>query len=196
MPTRDPSNLTMGVGYLYRAPLGTAEPADNTAHVAPAAPWVDLGFTDDGITLTEEADWETLTVDQVLDDVDARLTGRRVTVETALAEPTLDAWKAAINDRATLATVAAAGAGTTAAQTLTPGDSNMSSPTRCMIILDGFAPGGFARRLLMRRVLQIENIEHASSKTDKGLITVKFQSFYVSSSVRPYKIIDQTAAAV
>lgn len=184
-----PTNLLAGPGVLYRAPVfGAAEPALLTT--TPAAPYVDLGGTQDGLTLNVTREFFELEVDQIVDSVGRRLTKRDVSLATSLAEATLENFAAA-NDELE-ATIVSSGTGATAADTFEPTDGVAAvTPGYSALIFDGSAPGiGKRRRVFARKVLSIESIESSYKKDGQVLFPVTWATHYVSSVIRPYAIAD------
>ena len=78
-------------------------------------------------------------------------------------------------------------------KTFTPESNPRGEPNYRMLLFDGLAPSGFVRRVLVRRVLQIGNIGIPYQKDGQTMFPVEFHGHYVSSSVAPFKVVDQTA---
>lgn len=171
------TNLIQGPATLYWAPFGSTEPA--TVATAPAAPWVDLGGTKDGVSLIINDTYSVLTVDQVVEEVDRRRTNRVLQIKTSLAEATLENLAHAINNTAPAA----------AALTL---DSGLAAfaPVHGAYLLDGIAPGGFRRRIILRRALSTDSVETAYKKDGMTLLPVTFSGHYVSASIKALAITD------
>lgn len=89
-------NIVGGPGRLVFAPFGTPYPArisdvmDLTAPFNLKSPWVDLGATNDGISISRGFDTEDFQVDQVSGAVETDITGWTHTLETNLAENTVE----------------------------------------------------------------------------------------------------------
>lgn len=189
------TNLVQGPATIYIGDFEATEPADNTVGTAPSsADWTDLGGTTDGAELSIQQEYKELEVDQVVDVPGRRLTKRDMSVKTNLAEPTLENLVFALND------------GTTATGTgyknYTPAFTDSATqPTYRAVLLDGWAPGGtsgggstsYRRRVILRKVLSSDNVEFAYKKEDQTVFTVTWSVHYVSTSVSPFKIIDETA---
>lgn len=172
------TNLIQGPATIYGAPFGTAEPA--TIATAPAAGWVDLGGTKDGVSLAIESDWSVLSVDQLVDEVGRVRTKRAVSVKTSLAEATLANLARAIGSAAL-----------PAAQVLEPeADAAAFAATYFAYLIDGVAPGGFRRRIILRKALATDSVELAYKKDDQTVIPATFTAHYVSASIKPWKIED------
>lgn len=80
--------ILTGVGTLWVAPLGTAFPADPST--TPGAGWVDLGETQDGVTITYDEDVTEIEIDQETGPVKAIRSKESLTVETKLVRSTLE----------------------------------------------------------------------------------------------------------
>lgn len=179
------TNLIQGPGTLYTAAFGATEPADTDVASAPAAPWTDVGATSDGVTLNLAQEFSELAIDQVVDIPGHRLIKRGMTMATNMAEPTLENLTIAMNG-GTVTT----GAGF---KSLEPtSDTSSTQPTYRALLFDGFAPGGFQRKVIGRKMLNTSNVEFAYKKDSMTVYAVTFTAHYVTSSVRPFKIIDGT----
>lgn len=173
------TNLIQGPATLYVGTFGATEPA--TIATAPATPWVDAGGTKDGIEFAVAKTFGVLGVDQVAYDVERRVTGIAVTLKTALAEATLDNLAIAIANTAPTANVLTADDGL-----------SVFAPTYRAILLDGIAPGGFRRRIIVRKVLSTDSVAMAYKKDGQTLIPVTFTGHWVTSSIKPFVITDAT----
>lgn len=181
------TNLIQGPADLYVGSFGATEPLDTAINASPAASsWTDLGATQDGSKITIEQSYKDLEVDQIVDIPGARLVKRMATVETNLAEATLENLKFVLNDG-----TAASGAGYKSFEPIYA--SAATQPTYRAFILDGYAPNGFRRRVILRKVLSNDNVESTYKKDDQTLFKVKWQCFYVTSVIAPFKFIDQTS---
>lgn len=182
-----PDNLIMGPATLYRGSFGAAEPADTAINSTPqASAWTDMGGTTDGVKLAIDNSYGELEVDQVTELVGSRLTKRRATVETNMAEVTLENLAYALNGG-----TAASGAGY---KSYEPNASDSATqPSYSAVLFDGWAPGSFRRRVIVRKVLSTDSIELAYTKDKQTVLKVKLAAHYVSSVIKPYKIIDATA---
>lgn len=178
-------NLIQGPATLYTGAVGTAvEPtsiAGAASGAAPATGWTDVGGTQDGITLGDESSWSDLTVDQLVIAPDTRRTGRKLTVKTTMAE-------------ATLANLALAMSNSAPAAGLLQFDDGLANggfiPTFTALIIDGIGPGGFRRRIKVRKCVSSASVEMAYKKDGQTLVPVTFQAYYVSSAIRAMVIED------
>lgn len=178
------SNLVLGPASLYWGVVGATEPAD--AAVAPAVAWTDLGLTQDGVTLTVDQEFTEIEADQIIDIAGSRLTKRSFTVETNLAELTLDNLKLALNG-GTVATV-------TNTSTYTPTVvASTGEPSYVALMIDGVAPNGKKRRIIIRKALSTGGVEFAYNKEDQAVYSVTFTAHYVSGSVAPFLVMDEKA---
>lgn len=182
------TNLIQGPANLYIADFGASETALITLaslSTAPSAPFRDLGATTDGVNLTVVQEFSELAVDQVVDIPGQVLTKRAFTVETNLAELTLDNLKSALNGGAI-----ATGTGTS---TFTPTIlASTAAPTYSALIIDGLAPNGKPRRIIVRKALSAADVEFAYSKEDQSVFSVSWTAHYVSTTVAPFIIVDAT----
>ncbi len=184
------TNLIQGPGTLYTDTFGATEPADTAVASAPGGTFTDVGGTQDGVTLKVEQTYKELEVDQVVDVPGRRLTKRDMQVSTNLAEPTLANLAIVLNG----GTVSSGGTGGTSYSAYDPAmDTAATQPTYRALLFDGFAPNGKPRRVIVRKVLSIEAIETAYKKDDQTLFPVTFGAHWVSSSIKPFRVIDGTA---
>jgi hypothetical protein len=146
-------------GKLYIAPLGTAEPATETA-VWPAG-WVPLGYTDEGSAFNYEISTDNVEVAEELDILARVTTGRDASIEFALAEITYRNLTIAFNGGIV------AGDGT--AWTFEPPD--LGNETRTMIGWDALPTvASNDLRMIFRQCLQggslgLENRKGATKST-------------------------------
>ncbi|CAK0773835.1 conserved hypothetical protein [Gammaproteobacteria bacterium] len=83
----EPYEILTGAGVCYIAPLGTTFPAVNAV---PGASWRDLGYTQDGLTAKKTQKIDKVRVDQETGPVKAARSEEDLTLETSLAEGTLE----------------------------------------------------------------------------------------------------------
>lgn len=174
------TNLIQGPATVYHGAFGAAEPA--TIATAPEAAWTDVGGTKGGLELNISSEYATLTVDQIVDIIESRRTGREITVKTTLAEATLDNLARAIGNTAPVANVLNLDDGLGAFK-----------PAYSAILVDGIAPGGFRRRIIVRKTLPTDAVGVAYKKDDQTVVPVTWKLHWVSSSIIPLKIEDATA---
>lgn len=187
------SNIIAGAAELYRADFGATEPADTAVRDAIAAPFENLGGTDDGVTLNVAHEWMNLRMDQIIDSAGKRKTGRTITVATNLVEGTLENLLLAISQADS--SIETGGTGGTAWRGFdVEGDDSGEEPPYSAIILRGRAPGGDRRLFILRKALQVEDVESAYKKDDQWLIPVTFECHWVSSSIRPFRVVESVTA--
>lgn len=182
------ANLVLGPAKLYSGAYGAVEPADTAVNSAPAASaWSDVGGTMGGVAIAIDQTYTELEVDQIIDSVGRRLTKREMTVTTSLAEPTLNNLSLILNGG-----TQASGSGYASYDPLTA--SSATQPTYIALLADGWAPGGaFNRRLIVRRCLSTAKTEFLYKKDGQSVFAATFNVHYVSSTVTPFHIVDQTS---
>jgi len=183
----DVTNLIAGPGHLFHGAFGAAEPAGSAINAAySGSAFTDVGATQDGLSLNVEREFFELEVDQVVDIPGRRLTKRDLQLVTNLAEPTLDNLSLVLNG----GTVTAS----SGYEEYEPTDDTAATqPTYKAVLFEGFAPNGMRRWVIARKVLSVESVESSYKKDGQVLFPVTFSCHYVSGSIRPFRIIDQTA---
>jgi len=89
MPRGNPAALSLGPGYLYWAPLGTAEPTDLvTAWTAVSANWVAVGYTKTGSEFDYQISTSPVEVGEELDPLQYASDGRTASLTFEYAELT------------------------------------------------------------------------------------------------------------
>jgi hypothetical protein len=174
------TNLIQGPAVMYHGTFGVAEPA--TIATTPGVGWTDLGGTKEGIELTIADEYAVLDVDQEIHEMGRRRTKRVVTVKTSLAEATLDNLARAVANSAPASNVLEGDIGVTA-----------FAPAYSAILFDGIAPGGFRRRVILRKVLPTDSVGVAYKKDAQTLIPVTWTLHYVTPSIKPWKVEDATS---
>lgn len=184
------SNVLQGPCDVYVGAFGATEPTDGV-WTEPGVAWTDAGGTSGGVKFNVNMDFKTLEVDQVPDEVGVRMTGRKILVETTMAEVTLENIKSLMNG-GTITT----GSGF---KKFEPLSSTLAfQPTYSALLLRGYAPGataGLLRHFIVRKVLSSDGFEIEQSKDKQQGLKVKFQGFYVSSSILPFAIVDQVSGS-
>lgn len=184
------TNLTMGPGAIYKGAFGATEPADadvanELEATSVSGDWTDLGGTNGGVTLELELDYAELEVDQIVDIVGRRLTKREMKINTSLAETTLENFQLA-NNGGTITT----GAGW---KSFDPKmDTSAATPEYIALVFDGVnGDSSLRRRVIARRVLSVAGIGQEYSKDSQTLFPVEFSCHYVSTSIPPFKYVDE-----
>lgn len=183
----DTTNLIAGPGTLFTALFGATEPADSTINDAySASAFTDVGATQDGVTFDIQREFFELEVDQVVDIPGRRLTKRDFQISTNMAEPTLTNLGVALNGGTVTASASYS--------TYDPADDTAATqPTYRAVMFEGWAPRGFRRRVIARKCLSIEAVGVPYKKDGQTLFPSTFGCHYVSPSIKPFRIIDQTA---
>jgi hypothetical protein len=187
-----PLNLTQGPATLWYGAFGSAEPADPAVSSSPSTPpWTDIGGTQGGVQFEVDNTYTPQEVDQLVDPVGARLTKRAITVTVKLAETTLNNLLLAQNNLIS----SGSGTGYITSDPLTT--TSATQPTYAALIVDGWAPtlstGAAARRrIIIRKVLSQAKVVLTYNMQNNTTYDCTFTAYYVSSSIPPYHIVDQT----
>lgn len=144
------------------------------------ADWRSAGYTTDGIEVSYEPDYGEVTVDQALDSVKMFKQGMRVSVNTTLAEATLENLIVAWGQQT--GTLTASGTGATEQKTVAISGGNLGDdPVERALAFVGNAPKGAGNNEKMERVyhlrrsLQVESSAHSLSRTDATTFPVSFR---------------------
>jgi hypothetical protein len=181
------TNLIQGPAELYAGAFGAAEPADSAVNSTPAASaWTDLGGTNGGARLTVALTYSELAVDQLVDSPGRRLTKRDCNIATSLAEPTLENLDRALNGG-----TSASGSGWKSWEP--DGATSATQPNYFAALLHGWAPAGNRRMVILRKALNIANMESAYQKDGQTFIPVDLAGHYVSASIKSFKVLDGTS---
>lgn len=185
------TNLIQGPATLYIGAFGAAEPEDTAVATPPVSPaWKDCGGTSGGLTLSINQTYSQLSVDQIVDTPESRLTGRVITVATSLAEGTLTNLKTVLNG-GTVTDDAVAHT-----QTYDPDIADSATqPDYAAIIFDGWAPALLRRRVVVRKVLSTAEVGIAYTKDGQTLFPVTFTAHYVDSTTPLFHVCDAVPAA-
>jgi hypothetical protein len=192
MAVQSTNNILMGPATIYVGATGviTAAPSDAAVNSTPAASaWTDVGGTLGGVDFSVTPKFTPLQVDQVVDNIDDRMTSRDIMVTFTMSEILLANFALAINS-----TVGATGANYA---TLEPNYSSTASQTqKTSMVVDGFAPAVVANaraRLYIPRGQQTGKVDWVNAKDKQQGLAVQFKCYYVSTIVAPYHITYQTA---
>ena len=178
-------NLLVDPGFLFWAPIGTAEPTHTVAaskftDTWPVG-WLQLGATVEGSTFSYETTVEPITVAELFDPVKYSTTGRTGSLSFALAEYTLTNIKRALNG----GTITTSGSGVTSINTYvlpTPGQE-----TRSML---GWESSDATVRFIILQALSSGTIEMAFQKApDFSRIPFTWNFEIPSGASNPFKII-------
>lgn len=169
-------------GYLFRAPLGTAEPtwavtASVFSDAWPVA-FVAMGATEEGSTFSYETTVEPVTVAEFFDAIKQVTTERSGSFAMNLADYTATHVAWALNKAAGTVT----GSGATLMNIVEP--PSPGSELRCII---GWESLDNTARLYCRQVINASTIESAFKKApDKAVIPMEFR-FEVPTGLQPFK---------
>ncbi|MEU5448657.1 hypothetical protein [Streptomyces californicus] len=183
------TNLALGPGEIYSGVFGVTEPADTTINSTPGVGWTSRGGTQDGVNLIVDQKYTALEIDQAVDVVGRRLTSRDIQVETNLAELTLDNLKVALNG----GTVEVDEDSDTTSYELDYATS-ATQPDYSALLIDAFGPASKRRRIIVRKTLSTDKVAFAYTKDKQSVYTVQFSAHYVTSSISPLRIVDDTSA--
>lgn len=184
------ANLLVGAGSLWTSPFGSTEPDDEDVALPLVSPWADKGATDGGVTVTAAKDYFKLRMDQTVESPGRRLTELDVTLQTNLAEPTLENWALALADAASPITTGTGFASFDIGGPAEPGEE----PTYLAAIFRGRAPQGRRRLVIVRKALSFEEVESEYKRDDQTFIPITFGAHYVSASVKSVHCVDERPA--
>lgn len=184
--------LATDPGYLWWAPIGTAEPAHTVAasvfsvawSTVPA--WIPLGATEEGHNFNFQTSTDTITAAEFNDPLRYATTGRTASIAFALMDIHLSNLKRALNG-GTVATVA--GTGATLATSYTP--PAVGAEVRCMI---GWESQDSTERLIAYQCFNTGQVSIARRKgADNANIPVEF-GIEVPSTGIPFKYLSAGVA--
>ncbi|MFC8447673.1 hypothetical protein [Kitasatospora sp. NPDC057223] len=181
------TNLIMGPATLYQGLFGATEPAETAINSTPqASAWTDMGGTVDGVTLSVDQTYTALEVDQIVDRAGSRLTKRELTIETSLAEATLENLSVVLNGG-----TAATGTGYKSFEPLFA--SSATQPAYSALLFDGWGANILRRRVALRKTLSTDAVAMAYTKDKQTVYKTKFSGHYVSAAVAPFHVTEATA---
>jgi hypothetical protein len=175
MPGRDATQVRLGPGSLYAAPVGSTEPATLAATLDAA--WVDLGYTEDGHTVKMTTNVEPVPVAEELDPISYEPTGREMSVSFALAQITATNLSRALN-----------GGTITAGTGIVTFEPPASDEVTRLALLWESADGN--ERWIFRKCIQTGDVEIARKKAPaKATIPVEFMLEVVAGGSAPFVAI-------
>lgn len=173
MPRGNAQAVALGPGYLYIAPLTTAEPVDLTT--AWGVGWTALGYTAEGSTQSYAPSYEDVTVAEELDPIDSVATGRVISVGFQLVELTAANLKIAMNG----------GTITTGTGLVTFEPPDLGEEVQTMI---GFESEDHLERWVWRQCKQVGTVETARRKgAEKAGIPADFRAYVPAAGGKPFK---------
>ena len=166
-------------------PNGTTTPPDSEY-------WTPVGGTDGGVSFEVDTTYTDLTVDQIIMNVGSRLTELKMSVAAKLSEVTLANLNVALNSIGETTT----GSGYSTLDIAVT--SAATQPSYAALIIDGWAPytttGNPAlRRIIVRKVLAQTKVGMAYDKKTQMAYDCTWTAYFVSDSITPAHIVDQTA---
>lgn len=180
-----PSNVDLGPGRLYYAPLGTTEPASCSA--AAGAGWVAVGYTEDGTTVDTEITSEAIEVAEELDPIGYEQTRRMTKVSFAMVEST--------KKRLALAVGAGAAEVDNAASFEFP---DAGSVTPVMLMWDSEeTPSATNRRWIFRKCTPSGTVSISRKKApNKAAIPVTFDCAKPDASTKSVKVFPNSSGQI
>lgn len=191
----NPLNYVRGPARLWVGAFGATEPAQTNATLIadPGTGWTFVGATEGGASWEDDQTVSGTRADQVVDEIGARVTARKTSVTFSMLEATLANLALALNNFGSV-TQPASGISVYDPGQMTAGDI----PSYAAILVDGWAPqvagGGKARRrAIFRKVLNTgAKVMQEYDPTKDALLAATFQCYYVTSTISPYIVMDQT----
>ena len=151
--------LALGPGYLFYAPLGTADPANTvTGSVFTddwPAEWLLVGATETGHTFNHQLNTDPVEVAEYLQPIAYEPTGVAETVEFSMAQIKADTWKLALNG----GTITTTGTAATTLKKLSP-----PTPSDIVRIMLGWESRDNTERVVWRRCLNTGQMQPARAK--------------------------------
>ncbi len=177
------AELGVGPANVWRKPYTDAAVEPATPLTAPAAGWVDMGATSDGVNLTIAQSFQQITADQVVDVLMSVPDERSMTVETNLMQPTLERLKV-VNNGGTITS----GVGFRQFEPIT--DLVATDIDYGAVLVRGKGPILQTRDVILRRVATTDDVEFSYAKAAALVFGTTWTAHYVSSSVAPFVIRD------
>lgn len=179
------NSLVQGPATIYIGNYGSPEPSGATLWDPSATYWTSVGGTRGGVSIDIQQDWKTVELKQVADTTLRRLERRKITAKTTLAEPTLANVLYVLNGG-----TSATGSGWRTYEA--PLAANESIPlSYYTILVYGWAPNFKRRLVILRKCLSSEGTQLSYKKDDQTDLTAVWSVHNVSSSITPFKIIDE-----
>lgn len=177
------AELVVGPANLWRKPYTDPAIEPATPNAAPAAGWVDMGATSEGVNLTIAQSFNQITADQVVDVLMSVPNERSMSVETNLMQSTLERFKV-VNNGGTITS----GVGFRQFEPIT--DLVEQDIEYGAVLVRGKGPLNQKRDVILRRVATTDDVEFSYNKGAAKVLGVTWTAHYVSSSVAPFVIRD------
>jgi hypothetical protein len=185
----DATDVKVGPGRIWVAPIGTTEPASASAALPSA--WRAVGYTEEGNTFNQEITTEPIEVAEELDPIRYVNTRRAASIQFQMAEMSRENLALALNMGANAADTAAS---------IEPPD--LGTEVRVMIVWDSnedatdLVTNGGNVRHLYRQAYQVDPIETARQKApQKSLLPVRFQ-LEKPTGLAPWKVFPNAVGQV
>lgn len=183
------AKVIVGVATLYTAPKNTAAPLDTLAeNAAWSAPWVQVGGTEEGVSLAVGTDTADIRIEEQATPVLVVTTANNIRILTTLSEDTVENMKLAYGGGSIVTTAAASGQ---------PGKKTLSLSNTLDQLAVGFEAinaDGFWRRVYIPSVLSVADVTTAYRRAaNNRAYNVELRAVCDPSLV---KIVDKTAAAL
>ena len=162
-------------------PAFTANTPSAAALAADTTNWRHLGFTSDGVEFSYEPDFGEVEVDQLLDAAKMFKQGMTASVNTTLAEATLDNLVLAWGQAASTVAAAPSPDATGGFELGIAAGALLDEPVERSLVFVGPAPRAATtnkrreRVYHVRRALNVESSSHSLSKTDATMIPVSLR---------------------
>lgn len=185
MPTTAVPNVMTDPGYLFWAPLASAEPTNTVAaskftDAWPVA-WISIGATEDGSTFKYSTTVQPVTVAEFFDPIKYATTDRAGSFGFAMADFTLSNWKRAMNG-GTLTLVS--GTGATALNSFIP--PTPGAEVRAMI---GWESLDSTMRIITYQCINgAEAAPHFQKPPNEATIAVEFRFETPAGGSGPWKM--------
>lgn len=182
-------NVLVGAASMWTAPAGTPMVPDAQAPgVAWPAPWVNPGFTEQGLTLNVNPNLQDINVEEQSTPVAVLVASKLVEIDVAFSEDTIENMKLSYGS-GLIATVAAA-VGITGKKTLSLSDTL----DRLAVGFEGLNSFGFWRRAYFPTVLSVGSVQTVYRRAaNNRSYPAKFR---VISDPSQIQIVDKTANAL
>lgn len=179
-------NAIQGPADLWYGAFGVTEPLATAINTDPGAGWTFVGGTVDGCTWAVKDEYAAMNFDQVAERIGSRRTSREVSLKANLAEATLDILVPVLGGGTLTAE-----AGPPATEVYEPADDNAATqPTYRALLMDGWGPAGKRRRLVVRKVLNIDGFEGAYKKDGQFFYPTNFVGHWVSTTIKSFQVRD------
>lgn len=168
--------------------FGASEPA--TIATDPGVGFRNIGGTKGGLRLVADRDMFRLEVDQIPGRVGSELTSEDFQVQTSLAEATLENYALVVNAKDSDVDSSVVGE-----KSLDLGNTDITAePNYRCVIIDGRAPNGKKRRVIIRKVLSTASVEAPMERGGQTVYPVTWTAHYVSSAISAVRKIDEDPA--